>query len=61
MNTADEREIKRKLKVLRHAEQSGNTTKTCRYFRVSRSTFYRWQRRYNKSGEAGLKTRSPYR
>ena len=34
MNTADEREIKRKLKVLRHAEQGGNTAKTCRYFGV---------------------------
>lgn len=59
MNTADEREIKRKLKVLRHAEHSGNTAKTCRYFGVSRSTFYRWQRRYNKSGEAGLKNEKP--
>jgi len=49
MNTADEREIKHKLKVLHHAEQSGNTAKTCRYFGVSRSTFYRWKRRYNKS------------
>ena len=54
MSTADEREIRRKLKVLRHAEQSGNTAKTCRYFGVSRSTFYRWQRRYKKFGEAGL-------
>ena len=41
MNTADEREIKRKLKVIHHAEQSGNAAKTCRYFGVSRSTFYR--------------------
>lgn len=59
MSTADEREIRRKLKVLRHAEQSGNTAKTCRYFGVSRSTFYRWQRRYKKFGEAGLKNEKP--
>lgn len=59
MNTADEREIKRKLKVLLHAEQSGNTAKTCRYFGVSRSTFYRWQQRYQKSGESGLKNEKP--
>lgn len=39
MSTADEREVRRKLKVLRHAEQSGNTAKTCRYFGVSRSTY----------------------
>ena len=59
MSTADEREIRRKLKVLRHAEQYGNTAKTCRYFGVSRSTFYRWQRRYKKFGEAGLKNEKP--
>lgn len=59
MNTADEREIKRKLKVLHHAEQSGNTAKTCRYFGVSRSTFYRWQRRYKKGGESRLKNEKP--
>ena len=59
MNTADEREIKRKLKVLRHAEQNGNAAKTCRYFGVSRSTFYRWKRRYKKSGEIGLKNEKP--
>ena len=59
MSTADEREIRRKLKVLCHAEQSGNTAKTCRYFGVSRSTFYRCQRRYKKFGEAGLKNEKP--
>lgn len=59
MSTADEREIRRKLKILRHAEQNGNTAKTCRYFGVSRSTFYRWQSRYNKPGEAGLKNEKP--
>jgi len=59
MSTADEREIRRKLKVLRHAEQSGNTAKTCWYFGISRSTFYRWQRRYKKFGEAGLKNEKP--
>lgn len=59
MNTADEREIKRKLKVLHHAEQSGNASKTCRYFGVSRSIFYRWQRRYKKAGESGLKNEKP--
>ena len=59
MNTADEREIKRKLKVLHHAERSGNTAKTCRYFGVSRSTFYRWQRRYKQGGESRLKNEKP--
>ena len=35
MSTAVERETKRKLKVLHHAEQSGNAAKTCRYFGAS--------------------------
>ena len=61
MSTADEREIRRKLKVLRHAGHSGNTAKICRYFGVSRSTFYRWQRRYKKFGEAGLKNEKDLR
>ncbi len=59
MSTSDEREIKRKLKVLHHAEQSGNAAKTCRYFGMSRSTFYRWQRRYSRAGEPGLKNEKP--
>lgn len=54
MNTADEREIKRKLKALLHAEQSGNTAKTCWYFGVSRSTFYRWLMSRNAEETSGL-------
>src|SRR5476651_539945 len=30
--TDQERDVQRKLKVLRHAEQTGNIAKTCRYF-----------------------------
>ena len=32
--THDEKEIKRKLRILKHAEYSGNIAKTCRYFGV---------------------------
>jgi len=28
----DEKEIKRKLRVLKHAQDTGNIHKTCRYF-----------------------------
>ena len=41
--TNDERDIQRKLRVLRHAEKIGNVRKACRYFRVGRSSFYRWR------------------
>ena len=53
--TNDERDIQRKLKLLRHAEKIGNVRKACRYFGVGRSSFYRWRDAYRKSGEAGLK------
>jgi transposase len=49
-----EREVQRRLKVLRYAEDTGNIRKTCRYFGLGRTTFYRWKRAYDKQGEAGL-------
>ena len=30
----DQREITRKLRILRHAEETGHVAKTCRYFGV---------------------------
>jgi len=30
----DQREIQRKLRILRHAEEIGHVAKTCRYFGV---------------------------
>jgi len=53
MNT-DKREIQRKLRILRHAEEHGHVAKTCRYFGIARSTFYRWRQAYAERGEAGL-------
>ena len=52
--TKEDRDIKRKLKVLRHAEKTGHVARTCRYFGVGRSSFYRWKAAYEQSGEAGL-------
>lgn len=53
------REIARKLRVLRHAEDTGQVAKTCRYFGVSCSSFYRWRVAYLKLGEAGQVNRPP--
>ena len=39
----DQREIRRKLRVLEHADRHGNVSKTCRYFGVGRASFYRWR------------------
>ena len=32
MNRKAEQDIRRKLKVLKHAEETGNVSKTCRYW-----------------------------
>ncbi len=59
----DEREQQRKIRhrvaVLRHAaEVSGNVAATCRYYGISRPTFYKWLNRYEEFGEDGLRDRS---
>jgi transposase-like protein len=48
---SEEREIRRKRRVLEHAVESGNVAKTCRYFGVPRSSFYRWRNAYQEHGE----------
>ena len=48
-----------RLEIIRHAEEvTGNISKTCRYFGISRQTFYKWVRRYKKQGEIGLSDQS---
>ena len=54
-----ERDIQRKLRILRHAEQIGDVSKTCRYFGISRPSFYRWKAALQRHGEAGLANRRP--
>ncbi len=44
--TNAEREVNRKLRILNHAEKSGNIAKTCRYFGIPRSLFYVWREAY---------------
>ena len=53
-----QREIARKLRILQHAEETGHVAKTCRYFGVGRSSFYRWHEAYRKHGDAGLEFRN---
>jgi transposase len=53
-----------RLKVLQHAsEVTKNIAQTCRHFGISRQAFYKWQRRYEAHGSAGLcdRPRSPHR
>ena len=53
------RMAKRRLAILRHAEEiTGNVSLTCRYYGISRQVFYKWRRRYDADGLDGLRDRS---
>ena len=50
------REVRRRLAIIHHAEEvTGNVAMTCRYFGISRPTYYTWLRRYQKDGVDGLR------
>src|ERR1700687_2228962 len=54
-----QRKIRHRLAVLRHAEEvTGNVAATCRYYGITRQTFYKWLRRYEEQGDDGLRDRS---
>lgn len=55
----DEREIRRKLRVLERAEELGCDAMAYRYFGVPKSTFYRWRKAYLEQGEQGLINKKP--
>jgi hypothetical protein len=41
-----ERRARHKLAVLKHVDEvSGNVAVTCRYYRISRTCYYRWLKR----------------
>ena len=50
----EEGEIRPELRVLEHADQSGDIRLTCRYFGIPRSLFYVWRGKYRTRGRAGL-------
>lgn len=51
-----QRKVKHRLAMIRHAEEvTGSVAKTCRYYGVSRTLFYKWKRRYDELGEEGLR------
>ena len=57
--TSDQRESRRKLRVLEQAEKIGDVSKTCRYFGIGRASFYRWRKAYQERGEASLINAKP--
>ncbi|UZS00029.1 IS481 family transposase [Chondrinema litorale] len=52
-------DIRRKLKVLNYAKEIGNITKACRYFGISRETYYKWKRAYDQHGQEALINKKP--
>ena len=45
-----------RLGIIHHAKEvTRNVAKTCRYFGISRTAFYRWYERYQKYSVAGLR------
>jgi transposase-like protein len=48
-----------RFRILQHAAaESRGVAQTCRYFGISRKTYYKWQRRFKRLGQAGLSDRS---
>jgi transposase InsO family protein len=56
--TKEELRARFKLVVLELASDLG-VTKICKEFNVPRSTFYRWKKRYDQEGTAGLLRKKP--
>jgi len=53
-----------RLKILRYSQgEPRQVARTCRHFGISRTMFYRWKRRFEVHGEAGLadRPRTPLR
>jgi transposase len=54
-----DRRVRMRLRWIEHYEQvTKKVSPTCRYFGITRTTFYRWYHRYMSLGLEGLKDRS---
>jgi hypothetical protein len=56
--TPKDREIQRKLKILKHAEETAHVGRTCRHFGIGRASFYRWKPPLEKHGDPEAYLRS---
>ena len=57
--TAKDREIKRKLMIPKHAEETMHVGRTSRYFSICRAIFYCWKAALEKHGEAASVRKKP--
>jgi hypothetical protein len=57
--TKSEREIQRKLRVLKHAEKIGDVSRACRYFGIGRASFFVGNQPTNGTVSLGWSTARP--
>lgn len=55
----DELSLRRKIIILEYAADTNSVTKTCMEFDVPRSTFYIWEKKFDKGGRAELIRKKP--
>jgi transposase-like protein len=56
--TRNIRNAARRLAIIRHAQAvTRNVARTCRYYGVTRESYYKWLRRYEELGVDGLRDR----
>ena len=48
-----------KYRILKHALKENNVSQTCELFGISRTTYYNWNRAYQKHGMVGLEMKEP--
>lgn len=48
------RAARKRLEFIRHFEKINDVTKTCKAYKISRPTFYKWYKRYQELGNDGL-------
>jgi transposase-like protein len=49
----------RRLAIIRHAQEvTGNVSRTCRYYGITRQAYYNWLRRSEEQDLEGLRDRS---
>jgi transposase len=49
----------RKLQVLQYAKERGKNKEAYELFGIKKSTFYKWKKEFDKSGERGLERKKP--
>lgn len=59
MNAKALSDIRRKIRILQYGKETGNVSKACRYFGISRETYYKWKLDYESNGEKALVNSKP--